>query len=598
MVRTAKRIFLFFILILFASVGNSQDSLYLQIDTDELIPNPEFRPPVIPVFQDTIDLQKYLNEYTSQLHLSGFLEANIDSLRREDNKYIAHLHLGQKYWKVQINNGNIESSFLEKLRYKLPRQFRWEELTLLKEKLLTIAENNGYPFAQVWMDSFHINESSNEAKIFLQRNQLILIEGIKIIGDANISEDFLMNFLSFKKSEPYSQEKILGIRKQLNNLPFIKSSKSPKITFLEDKATIYLFLDKKNASRFDLILGVLPNSNPLIGRRLLVTGTGLLDLQNAFGKGERLFLEYQQLRPQSPEFEMAFSYPYIANTLIGADLRFNLYKRDTSYLDLEYDIGIQYLLGGNNYIKVFANNRSSRLLNIDENHILTTRQLPSRLDVSNTSFGVAYFQQNLDYQFNPRKGWSLKVRAGIGNKTIPKNQKIIDLNDPSEPSFDFGSLYEDFEAEQLQYRLEGTFDFYLPFGKRNTIKTSLNSGWFYSESSIFQNEQFRIGGNRLLRGFDEESIFADFYSIATVEYRWLLTQNSNVFLFTDIAYTEDNAVGQKVVKRPLGMGIGISFETSAGVFGLSAALGRDLANVNDFFDFRSPKIHFGYVSLF
>jgi hypothetical protein len=42
----------------------------------------------------------------------------------------------------------------------------------------------------------------------------------------------------------------------------------------------------------------------------------------------------------------------------------------------------------------------------------------------------------------------------------------------------------------------------------------------------FRNELFQIGGNRLLRGFDEESQFVSQYLVPSVEYRYLIGQNS------------------------------------------------------------------------
>jgi hypothetical protein len=45
----------------------------------------------------------------------------------------------------------------------------------------------------------------------------------------------------------------------------------------------------------------------------------------------------------------------------------------------------------------------------------------------------------------------------------------------------------------------------------------------------------------------------------------------------------------------LGFGAGLTFETKAGIFGLSYAVGKQNSNP---LDFRSSKIHFGYVNIF
>jgi len=45
----------------------------------------------------------------------------------------------------------------------------------------------------------------------------------------------------------------------------------------------------------------------------------------------------------------------------------------------------------------------------------------------------------------------------------------------------------------------------------------------------------------------------------------------------------------------LGVGAGMAFETKAGVFGISYALGKSTGTP---FDFKSAKLHFGFVNEF
>jgi hemolysin activation/secretion protein len=113
--------------------------------------------------------------------------------------------------------------------------------------------------------------------------------------------------------------------------------------------------------------------------------------------------------------------------------------------------------------------------------------------------------------------------------------------------------------------------------------------------NTFQNELLRIGGLKTLRGFDEESIFTTSYSIFTLEYRFLLEQNSYIYLFGDGAWYENNNVKEYVNDTPIGFGAGISFETKAGIFSINYALGKQFDNP---IQLRSGKIHFGIVNYF
>jgi len=320
---------------------------------------------------------------------------------------------------------------------------------------------------------------------------------------------------------------------------------------------------------------------------LLVTGSFEGELQNQFGRGERIYARFEQLRPTSPRLDLQFNYPFLANLPIGTDFKLHLYRRDTAFLDLDLDFGVQYLFEGGNYFKVFWNQRSSRLLQLNEVLLLDSRMLPPTLDVSQSSFGLEFQQQALDYRFNPRRGWAILGRGGAGTKKILPNSRINELG--------LGYLYDTLQLRSFQYRLLSETETYLPVGKNTTLKLKASTGWTIANQSIYQNEQFRIGGNRLLRGFDEEFIFATHYAVGSAEYRLLLSRNSFLYTFGDFAWVANRTTVVQEDYRALGFGAGITFETRAGLFGLSLAFG---ARTGTAIDFAGPKVHFGYVSLF
>jgi hypothetical protein len=111
----------------------------------------------------------------------------------------------------------------------------------------------------------------------------------------------------------------------------------------------------------------------------------------------------------------------------------------------------------------------------------------------------------------------------------------------------------------------------------------------------FVNELFQIGGIKTLRGFDEESIFASEFIIATVEYRYLIGPSSYLFTFIDAAHAGRKSYLSNFSGNFLGAGLGLSFETKSGIFNLAYAAGK---KPDSALNFRESKIHFGFVSLF
>lgn len=545
-------------------------------------------------FPDSAAVSAFLSEQVTALRLEAYLEASIDSLVLRDSSYQAYLHLGPAYKWVQLRTDSIPEPFLDasgfRERLYRGRPFRFAQLRRLQERLLEYAEGHGYPFAQAWLEDVQVGNGQASAQLRLGRGPLILVDKLEVEGDVKISKTYLSNYLGIREGMPYDNSRVLRIRNRIRELPFLKLDQDPTVAFVGSQASLRLLLSKKRASRFDFVIGVLPQNasgRQENNRSLLVTGTFNGELQNQFGLGERIYAAFEQLRPETQELELEFNYPYVLGLPFGADFHFNLYKRDTSFLDLESDLGIQYLFEGGNYIKAFWNNRSSSLLTVDEQQLERQQQLPPTLDVRNAYFGLEYALQRLDYRFNPRKGWSGFLRGGAGVKRIERNNRIVELG--------YGELYDTLALRSFQYKLNARLEGYLPVFSRSTVKGSLQVGAIIAEDPIFFNEQFRIGGNRLLRGFDEESIFATNYGIATLEYRLLIGQNSYLYAFGDYAYVEDKTRSKEGIDHPYGFGAGITFETAVGLFGVSLAYGKRLDNP---IDFSAPKVHFGYVSLF
>jgi hemolysin activation/secretion protein len=183
-----------------------------------------------------------------------------------------------------------------------------------------------------------------------------------------------------------------------------------------------------------------------------------------------------------------------------------------------------------------------------------------------------------------------------GFNTVRRNNQIEALSDVADPSFSYASLYDTLTGRAARYRLELRNEWYLPLLLRSTFKLALRAGGVFSDKMIFNNENFRLGGNKLLRGFDEESLFMTRFVVATAEYRLLLGQNSFLSAFADYGYMENHTAQNRLYLRPLGIGAGLNFETKAGIFGISAAVGRRDTGQSP--DLRATKFHLGYVSLF
>lgn len=535
-------------------------------------------------FHSPSERDKEVKRFFNQLYDNAFLTAQADSIVKNSKDTLHEtvvVKIGSQYLWANLNRGNVDKTVLHEINspllHKLTgKPFYYKEVQKLEEKIITFYENNGYPFAFIQLDSIQITDSTLSASLLLAKNNLVKVDSIVNRGKAKVSDAFLQSYLSVHNGDLYNESLMKKIGTRLKELPFVRENIPYRILFSEEKAKVELFLEKKRASQFDGILGLLPNSKT---GKLLLTGDVHLKLNNSFNQGEQLELNWKSLQAGTQNLKIGFIFPYLFKSSFGADVSFKLYKKDSTYIEVNPNLGIQFHLGGVNYVKAFVDRRQMNL--ISTSHIFT---LPPYADITSSIYGLAINLEELDYRLNPRKGYTLYATAGAGNKIIKKNDRL----NPE--------VYKDLTLTSAQYNGQVLATLYIPLKQRSAFEFKSNSGYL-KNATLFQNELFRLGGLKTIRGFDEESILASSYSILTFEYHFIFEENSYLFLFADGAYYENASVvfqGNRS-DTPLGFGSGISFETKAGIFSISYALGRQLNNP---IDFRSGKIHFGIINYF
>jgi len=189
-------------------------------------------------------------------------------------------------------------------------------------------------------------------------------------------------------------------------------------------------------------------------------------------------------------------------------------------------------------------------------------------------------------------GYNLILDGNIGQRKIIKNQKILNL---FSDNINFSNSFDSLKLTTYQFKISAIFSYYKSVSNNIVFKFSNNFAWKVSEASLYQNELFRLGGNKLLRGFDEESIFGDLYNISTAEIRLIIDKNSFLFSFFFYIFVRNPLSQNSEWDNPYGFGVGINFDTKGGIIRLTTALGSQLDNP---INFKDVKIHLGYISLF
>jgi hypothetical protein len=291
---------------------------------------------------------------------------------------------------------------------------------------------------------------------------------------------------------------------------------------------------------------------------------------NGFNRGEELAFIWRKLQPLTQDLSLKVMVPYLFNSPVAIDGRIQIYKRDTSFTSVKLMGGAGILLPRYQRLRVFAErNRSDQLTGFYTAASLANAQ--------HTLYGISTQLEDLDYRWNPLKGYSIQTEAATGYRVTST------------------STAEGLEATRRPLsRLDASMEYYFPTFKRQTILFSLKGAALFSDS-LYENEVMRIGGLRTIRGINEESIFATAWAVSTIEYRLLPEENSAVYLFVDMAWYEYDGSRGYIRDTPLSAGAGFNFETKAGIFTFNYALGKQFDNP---VLLRNGKVSFGFRSLF
>lgn len=553
-------------------------------------------------FASKLACEEYLNRLPALLQSKGYVTASIDSLQYKMNSAHLVLFLGESYRWIKLDVASVPSDLLEVAGWR-EKQFSGKPLDFvmlqqLQEKMLYRLENTGHPFARIFLDSIILDKEAVTASLKVNKGPAYKIDSIRIYGNGKISNAYLQRYLNIPNGSSYNKEKLLQVDKKLAELAYVESERSADITLLNTGSVLNVYLKQKKSSQINALIGFLPNNDQLSSKKLLITGEANIILRNSLGAGETIGLNWQQIQVKSPRLNFIYQHPFIFKSNVGLDFSFDMFKKDSSFLNVNFQLGALYALNTTQSARLFVQRFQTIVSSggLNTPAVIQSRTLPDAGDVSWLNIGLDYELNTTDYRLNPRSGNELRIIASGGSKKIKRNNEILQLKDPNDPGFDFAKLYDTINLNAAQVRIKSTAAHYFPLGKsqRSVFKTALNAGYFQSRN-FFRNELFQLGGYKLLRGFDEESQYLSRYAIATLEYHYLVGRNSYFYVLADGGWGKGLNAGNKIDYTYFGTGLGLAFETKAGIFNLAWAVGKR----NDFpFDLRKSKIHVGFANYF
>ncbi len=513
----------------------------------------------------------YLDQKVLELRKKGYAEANIDSLHTNNDSIFSFIHIGDKYtWaKIEFDSIPIEliSSFQNKLTKIEGSPFRAEQGQEIGNEIVSHYENNGYPFAKVVFDSVLFENNSVQEKITLIKGPIIFIDSISIKGETKINPYIIYRHIGIKKGSIYSEKKIRSIPTTFQNIPYLEMIRPQEFYFTQSKNILFLYIKDRKSNRFSGILGF--QNDPTSGK-LMLTGDISLGLNNAFKQGEWINFSWNQFQNASQKLHLNIGFPYVFKSPIGFEATLDLFKQDTTFIDVRFEGSILFSISQLSRFELSIASRQSNSLSA------VPTNTSSLANISMTNYSLGLIHRNYDYNYNPRKGLGGDAKVTLSNKAI--NNEVEGDSISTDP---------------IQYQAVLNLKYFIPTFSKQTLGLFVQAGAIFNDH-LFQNEMFRLGGLKSIRGFNEESIYASQYGVGTLEYRYLYEKNANIRVFTDLAFLKNQEVNSDF-QFIFGFGIGVSLETKAGIFNIDYAMGK---RENEILQLSDAKVHIGYVNNF
>ena len=532
---------------------------------------------------DSLSALREVRELVRALQGDAYLTASADEMRWNRDTVRVRLYVGERFRWAYLRNGNLGDGLLTRAGYreKFFRQtpFVPDDWAKLQERILVEAENQGYPFATVGLDSVHLRGHDIAGRVVLKRGPVVMFDSLQLVGNTKTKKRFLTKYLQIFPNQPFSQQRVAAAAQLLRQLPYVKLRAEPEIRFAQGRARVYLLLDDRPSNQFDAIVGILPNADAS-KTGVQFTGDVTINLRNIKGGGKHLGLQFRKTDALSQLLDAQYVHPNFFGTPLEVAGTFSLYKQTNAFLTIRPRLQVTYPTMRAGRVSFFAEQRSSFLLDTLSNKTV----LPEIIDSQYNFYGLGYAWNSLDDLFFPHRGYLLNAQAAVGTKTISKNAKL-------KPE-----LYDGLALRSTQYTFGLRVERYFPVKRAGVLLLRLRGEGLFNPR-LFTNDLSRLGGLNSLRGFNENQFYTSSYAVATAEFRQFIGADSYVFLFGDQAYFRHDVVNERFTDQPTGLGAGLSFRTAAGLFQFVYSVGQ-ASSIGQKFALGTSKIHFGLTSRF
>ena len=496
-----------------------------------------------------------LKTIREKLNYKGFIQHEIISAYQNDSLYYVQFKLKHLIDKIQLTHPKI-SSFVKEFGLKtidsITCETPYTNTASFINQLTEFYQNNGFPFVAIRLENITKSKNIISADLIIDENGNRSIDKIIVKGYASFPKSFLKQAFRIETNKPFSKKNIQQVSEIVQATPFVSEIKKPEVLFTKDSTTLYLYLKREKSNHFDGLVGF---STAPDKKKIQLYGNIDFKIQNSLNRGETLQLKWLSTQDKSQSLKVSLQTPYLFNTPLTASYDFNIYKQDTTFLNISNYLNSSFQFATNHKVGFVVESKLSDKTT-DQTHA-------DIVDFSSFFYGVSYNYIKPNYHpiFNQKIQLYSEVTRGKRNAL-------------------------------QQHRITNYFLFLLKLSQRQNIVIKNTTALLLSNDYL-ENELFRIGGSNSIRGFDENSLVATRYSYLNTEYNYLINEASYLSLLADLGVLNNDITSS--LFTTYSFGIGFTQKTKIGMLGVQYFIGN--TNKNSF-SFSNSKLHLKIVQLF
>lgn len=498
------------------------------------------------VLLDTFSIETYQQLFFKK----GFINHRIERVSQSDSLEIfqVSLHKNFPFLKINIQNKELLSSIENGLSYAL---IPLDQTDIFLEKLVNYYNENSYPFANVKLNDIEVLNDTINANLQINTHGKRNIDSIIVKGYKRMPRTYLKNKLGINNNKALTPKRIIEISNALDKIEFINQTQAPQTLFTPDKTSLYVYIEEKKSSSFEGLIGFSNTTD----EKIRFYGNVNLRLLNSFHKGEEIQVKWTSSQNRSQDFNSTIHYPYIFSSYFSTAYKLNLFKKDSTYLNINHHGKLSYEISGNQQLGL--------LLDVG-------RSIQTNNSVTNNIENLQSYFLGLSYLYT------------IPSENDHLNNKLLIQSD-----FSRG---ERNNKEQYKAHLDCLYR--IPIFKKHNMVLRNKTEILLSDEYL-ENELFRLGGFESIRGFDENQFYSSAYNLSSIAYNYMISRSNFISLISDYSYIEEKLSNS--TNQLYSIGMGYSQQLKLGNLQLIYAIGNDTSHS---FNFKNSKFHIKLTQVF